>query len=497
MKKLGKKIFPTNHTGNDFECFGPAAEKDGEFDNVMLCDMGCFKQDGQDTNKFYHGAVVQSTVNQNWYCYFEWGRVGSTKDFQFYECSSKDEAVTVFKKQLHSKNDKRGEWYTHPVLGKTLRAKKNKDCYLVRPQHVRSTGLPSSQNISTIKVTTNVISQKFDEESDKLLRDISLGTINYAKSSMATGSIPTLDAINQARLICGHAAGLPDNDPELKELTRELYSRIPKVKPRGQDIILSKNIIKSWMDDLDAFEDAVKNDSVSISSRQYPFDISHIKTSDKLYATLENYIQSATANKHSHIPSKMKIKNIWKIERDSNFNDYQNEIKSEVTNLDYKPFFVLKNYERFHVDKTESKLHQETNTHLLFHGTRSVNVGGILESGLRMPSALKGVSINGANYGSGIYIADDWKKSAGYCSLRNSYWAGGSGGVSNRSAFMFLCDTILGNPYRVRQTQAFSKPPSGHHSVFAEGGFGYIANNEFIVYKTEQHLLRFLVEFDT
>jgi len=38
-------------------------------------------------------------------------------------------------------------------------------------------------------------------------------------------------------------------------------------------------------------------------------------------------------------------------------------------------------------------------------------------------------------------------KSAGYCSLNNSYWARGSGAINNRKAFMFIADVVLGNPY--------------------------------------------------
>ena len=38
--KLGKSAYPSNSGPNDFECFGPPATKDGEFDNVKICDMG-------------------------------------------------------------------------------------------------------------------------------------------------------------------------------------------------------------------------------------------------------------------------------------------------------------------------------------------------------------------------------------------------------------------------------------------------------------------------
>jgi len=69
-KKLGKSAFPSGTGPSDFECFGPPATVDGKFDDVCIVDMGCFKQDGTDSNKYYHAAVV-STGGQ-WFAYFEW-----------------------------------------------------------------------------------------------------------------------------------------------------------------------------------------------------------------------------------------------------------------------------------------------------------------------------------------------------------------------------------------------------------------------------------------
>ena len=87
--KLGKDTFPEHAGPNDFQCFGPPATKDGEFEKTKICDMGCFKQDGSDSNKYYHAAVVQHKQSKNWYAYFEWGRTGAKNpSFQFVQCSS-------------------------------------------------------------------------------------------------------------------------------------------------------------------------------------------------------------------------------------------------------------------------------------------------------------------------------------------------------------------------------------------------------------------------
>ena len=112
-----------------------------------------------------------------------------------------------------------------------------------------------------------------------------------------------------------------------------------------------------------------------------------------------------------------------------------------------------------------------------------------------MPKTLVGVVITGAMFGPGLYFADDWKKSAGYTSLQNSYWSQGSGAVPGRSAFMFAADVVLGAPYVSETWKGFTKPPKGHHSVYGKAGKAGLQNNEFIVYNTKQSKLRYLAEF--
>ena len=51
--KLAKNTFPSKAGPDDFQCFGPPATTDGTFDTVRICDMGCFTQDGKDSNKYY------------------------------------------------------------------------------------------------------------------------------------------------------------------------------------------------------------------------------------------------------------------------------------------------------------------------------------------------------------------------------------------------------------------------------------------------------------
>ena len=179
---------------------------------VRICDLGCFTQDGKDTNKYYHAAVVQHRSTKKWYAYLSGDGTGAARpSFQFVECSGEQDAAANFASQLHSKNDRRGQWVT--VAGiRTLRAKPGNDCYLVRPMATRSTGLPDARSIKINEgakpkpapVTADDDEQteatngkpakkgaakkksiEVDPQTRDLLRDLSVATIAYTRGSMA------------------------------------------------------------------------------------------------------------------------------------------------------------------------------------------------------------------------------------------------------------------------------------------------------------------------
>lgn len=518
MSKLKKSTLPANHTKDDFKCFGPVATKDGEFSGTMLCDLGCFKQGDIDSNKYYFAAVVQSKINNNWYAYFEYGRTGQTTNpqFQFIEGPDKATAQLEYEKQLHSKNDKRGMWVDKGVLGKVLQPKPNKDCYLVRPLSSRNTGLPDAKNITNAKVAV-ASSVHIDSESLKLIQDLNVGSTEYARGSIVGEAIPTPEAIEQCRKILDEATkinniidwknGLNDKDygkkrnskfilqwEELTELTNMAYSLIQKHKKRKAELeewILNPDNIQKWRDDLDVYENVVSGISTS-SVSNIPFDIEYIRSDDRIYKIIQDFVSKATRNRHSYL-GKIKIINLWKTCRSEHYKNFTEKVKQIK-----KPFSAIEPLHQIYrgdLEDEEREEFKQSGTWFLFHGTRSVNVGSILQTGLRMPKELSNVAINGAMFGGGIYTADDWKKSAGYCSLNNSIWSRGGGGINNRGAFMFICDTILGNPYTVKRAQTFREVPNGYNSIYAEGGAD-LQNNEYIIFDKSQINLRYLVEFD-
>ncbi len=497
MEKLKKDCIPDNHSKSDFTCFGPVAEHDGQFTDNMLCDLGCFKQDSKDSNKYFHAAIVQSTKTSDWYVYTEWGRTSYRGQCQFYKCRTQNEAKNIYADILHKKNDHRGEWINHPLLGRTLQAKAGKDCYLVRPQSSRTIGLPNAANICNLtsvitSTATSPAQSLMDDNSIKLLNDLGGGTLAYATKSLTDGAIPSQIAIDDARNILNHALKNLNNKDTLKQLTEYIYSKIPKYKPRKsseESWLLSAENINGWNKDLDAFESAINIPTIN-TQVNYPFILNTVD--GQIREFLEKWIYNASNNKHKQYDN-VKIKNIWKIDRQDALQKFINKQKEIIVNTATKPLFQPN--VRLDIDKSQLNFYTKSNTAMLFHGTRSVNVLGILNNFLRLPKELVNVKITGALFGPGIYFADDFRKSLGYTSHTNSYWASGGGGIRGRGAFMFISDVILGNPHQERNSRSYNSPPSGYHSVFGVGG-GYVLNNEFIIYDSNQHYLRYLVELE-
>lgn len=523
-KTLVKNTYPDNHVAEDFSCFGPPAIKDGEFENVKIADLGCFNQDGQDSNKGYHAAVVQSKKTSKWYCYFEWGRVGTKPTFQFIECNSEQEAQKEFAKQLHSKNDKRGEWVDIAGI-RTLRAKKGKDCYLVRPLATRSTGLPDAKTIklnesssSSSSSSSNSKIKKSNPKVDKytlqLLKDLNVGTVAYTKGSMADSSLPTQKAIDEARDILiaaqkrlvkvGNEIKDQLADSEIVSLTNLMYSRIPKKKALKVDPsiwLLTKDNILNWQNDLDVFESALTANIDDIDSDPYngmPFSLEWIDPKTSLGTFLHRWIPSASANKHAYLGS-MKIKNIWKVDRkgdEQRLLNTQKKISEELKNKNVKEKPLFQPSDRVDIATDPNKdFYYKSNTGLLFHGSKSVNISGILKEGLRFPKELVGVTITGNMFGGGTYWADDFRKSAGYTSLRSGYYTYGSGGISGRDAFMFIGDVVVGNAYVASGPYGYTKVPDKYHCIFGKAGKSGVQNNEWVIFSKEQINLRYLLEF--
>ena len=87
------------------------------------------------------------------------------------------------------------------------------------------------------------------------------------------------------------------------------------------------------------------------------------------------------------------------------------------------------------IDKNEKKLKNDNNKRiLLFHGTKTQNILGILSKGLLI-APIESES-SGKRFGNGIYLSDSFNKALGYCS-------------SEKKKYILLVDTLLDNLYQI------------------------------------------------
>lgn len=554
--KLDKSTLPDGHSREDFEGFGPVVTKDTEWGQARLCDLGCFKQDeGVDSNKMYHLAVVKSTKNGKWYAYFEWGRTRpdgrpDKPSYQFTECSSEQEASAICEKQFHDKNTKRGVWEklgsTERYVPRPKKDGKTDDLYVVRPTATRLVGLPCVEKIANedakgaaavAKAKSNgngkvakKSTPKLDAPTYQLFSDLLKGAVTYTRAVMSGGSgkatLPTQHAIEEGRqilqdalarlVVVGDDHNAQINDRTIKLLTYQLYGRIPKAKPQGQAEsawILSKDNVRNWQLDLDAFETALQADDMKIEREEQeadvmqgiPADVRWLDPRDIMGEWIYRWWPTCKTDRNNLAGCKMQLHNLWKVTRHGDMDKLRAAQQQVIAQMparwsQERPLHQVK--DRPDLTAAERELYWNTNTALTIHGTRSVNVPGIVRESFRLPAELVGVVINGAMFGPGIYQADDWQKSANYCSSPNSLYGYTSDGqVKGRKAFMFLCDTICGVPHISLKSHGFTAPPSGCHCVLGKAGkteswgrAGGLLNNEWIVYRKDRTVLRYLAE---
>jgi poly [ADP-ribose] polymerase len=129
-----------------------------------------------------------------------------------------------------------------------------------------------------------------------------------------------------------------------------------------------------------------------------------------------------------------------------------------------------------------------------WHGSRNQNWFNIIQSGLLIRPS--GAIHTGSMFGDGIYFANKAQKSINYSSLRGSYWTGGT----DNKGFLALYKVHVGNEKKIKHHNSscyslnYSKVKGeGYDSVYAQGGAD-LRNDEFIVYKSEQSTIEYLIE---
>lgn len=548
--KLGRKELPAGHSAADFKYMGRPAKDQGDFGpDVGIADMACVNQFGQSTNnaKLYSGGVVQSTKTGCWFVYLEWGRIFVGKswnghfagqDFQFVECSGESDARDFFAKQMASKNTKRGQWID--VAGvRVWAAKAGEDGYVVQDLAMREKGLPDAYTIKdstgivpkvaptvsspATKTKTVKVSKSFHPEVIRLAQSLVGGTKTYTRAlSAAAGVSPTMASITQVRdslipaalqriQVVGNDVARQVQDSGLVAVSKMVSALVPRPIPRSgitaEEAILNSGNIQRLEMDLDAFEASLRGEDFSVTTSTPEVDPDSLLNAQLAWmdprgdgAEIIRTLLRMTNNRHSYLPGPMKVMNLFNVVRPDRDAKFLQQVRA-VGAKRQGQFTLRANLQpavRTDLTTEESGLYQQANVIFVQHGTRSVNVQPIVSTHFRKPQSLSGVPIAGANFGTGgTYLATDYRKAVGYTSYERSAWGNGGGAIQGRGAFMFLCDTIMGDAYRAPSTGSWSSPPNGKDSIFGVGGDrGHgLLNDEHVVQEMFYNRIRYLVEF--
>lgn len=295
---------------------------------------------------------------------------------------------------------------------------------------------------------------------------------------------------------------LTQNDTkELEKITNEFYSLIPHnlgAGARGQMTHLlldTREKIDQKEYDLDTLLDAKAIGATLTSNSTYDQYISlettfnYIDKNDSLFSWLNNMIQKTKASNHKHLGN-IVLLNAWDVQRKHERNVFL-KTAAQIANECGKQVVPeqMEDLVRTRKDIDSIDLYKKANVIPLFHGTRTQNITGILKKGMLIRPS--GVVITGAMYGNAIYWGKS-TKSINYTNIKSSYWAGGT----DDRAFLFIGDCVLGSQLVANGSHQYSaKSIAPNHSVWARGGRSGVINDEFMLYRTDQHNIRYLLEF--
>lgn len=307
--------------------------------------------------------------------------------------------------------------------------------------------------------------------------------------------------LNKAKTIINKKTITNKDNDKIEELTNEFYSLIPHnlgSGSRGQmSHLLLDDISKINQKeyDLDTLLDAKSignsliSDSIYDQYKSLDTDLDYIDSSSSLFGWLSDMVLNTRAKNHNYLRT-IKVLNAWKVNRageNSVFENRMNQIAKEVKTRQPLPV----GYRDLMVRRPENRrVFSQANVLPLFHGTRTQNISGIFKKGLLIRPS--GVVITGAMYGNSLYMAKNSTKSINYTSINTSYWAKGN----DNKAFLFLADCVLGNQLIANGPYQYSKQNiSPHHSVWAKPNRSGIINDEFMLYDTNQHNIKYVLEF--
>ena len=497
-KKAQKKIKIDKQTSLS----GSYTVPEGWIKELNFFDMTGSKAKTKGTsNKFYH-IEIQVDKDNRCQLYTEYGPTGrvQTREYRFFDLD-KEGAEKEFNRIIKSKVKK--GYQEIDVAQRALGSSEAK-------KHTKAAGNKGDDSAKTKKKSP---SSQLHPETSRIISSLMGATNNFVSQTLkcplgqlTSAQIDTgRDYLNKALSIVNNSNKLSKKEhAELEEITNKFYTLIPHnlgAGSRGQMTHLlldSKDKINKKEYDLDTLSDAKSIGDGLASNAVYDqylsldTDFKYIEPNQSLFNWLNNMVQETRANNHRFL-GKITLLNAWDIQRKKErdvFLKRAKEIAPECGKQVIPAQITSLVKSREDIPAGDSSLFKKANVIPLFHGTRTENITGILKKGLLIRPS--GAVICGAMYGVCLYLSPLFSKSANYSSVARSYWARGS----SDKGYLLVIDCALGKSLIARGPGRYTldniKP---HHSVWAKGGQSGVINDEIMLYRTDQHNIRYLLEF--
>jgi poly [ADP-ribose] polymerase len=258
-------------------------------------------------------------------------------------------------------------------------------------------------------------------------------------------------------------------DDDMVQLTGEFYTTIPHRIGRSRAAV--KNAVINTLEMLYEKQETLQlmKDMLQVNGeagsvlfdakvdQEYEAlkcDIAAVEPDDPRYKELEQYVVKSQIKTNT-----IRVKNIWSLRRSSEWDEFTTSIG---------------------------------NQRLLFHGSRIQNWVGILSRGILLPKIVVSLGVKRTDagwLGNGIYFGDAACTSAFYTSPGKK-----------QSRFLSIARVALGKMKDYTTiTYGLAGPPEGYdscHGVRNQPGVAsQFADDEYVIYRTQQHRMEYLVEF--
>lgn len=485
----------------------------GDFDVLVANELNFFDLTGErastkgSSNKSYHAEVQISKDKGTAQIFTMYGPTGGSQssDYRWYCIGGKPELgigdISTIEKD-----------YEKILSSKRKKGYKDID---VAQRSIGSDGAKQITKTVILKnadsITKAVSANSLHKETARIISTLMGATNNFViqtlKCPLGQLTNKQIDdgrvCLDQAKVIVQKSKLTQDDEIKIRDLTNEFYGLIPHnlgSGARGQltHLLLdTKEKIDTKEYDLDMLLDAkaigatLVSDSVYDQYQSLDTEFNYIDSNNTLFSWLNAMIQETRAHNHKHL-GKIKLLNAWSIQRAKERDQFLKRSKEIAKECGRQVIpDQMQSLVRTRADVYDKDLFRLANVIPLFHGTRTQNITGILKKGMLIRPS--GAIITGAMYdGAGALYFGKSTKSINYTDIKSSYWAKGS----NDRAFLFISDCSLGNQLIARGPYGYTtKNISPKHSVWARGGESGVINDEMMLYRTDQHNLRYLLEF--